>query len=95
MEIEVAVEEDYEIPLADGNVLVESVNMAKKHSKPNPQAGKQGGIIEKDGILIDAKSGTTFPQKVNFVVDVHAGKTPLTDTARHHQSYENESEGAI
>ena len=34
--------------LADGNVLVESVNMAKKHSKPNPQAGKQGGIIEKE-----------------------------------------------
>jgi hypothetical protein len=44
---------------------------------------------------VDAKRGTTFPQKVNFVVDVHAGKTPLTDTGRHHQSYENESEGAI
>jgi large subunit ribosomal protein L24 len=31
----------------DGRVLVESVNVAKKHTKPNPQANKQGGIIEK------------------------------------------------
>jgi large subunit ribosomal protein L24 len=34
--------------IASGHVLVESVNMAKKHTKPNPQAGKQGGIIEKE-----------------------------------------------
>jgi large subunit ribosomal protein L24 len=33
--------------LADGRVLVEGVNIAKKHTKPNPQANKQGGIIEK------------------------------------------------
>ena len=44
---------------------------------------------------VDARRGTTFPQKVNFVVDAHAGKTPLKDSGRHHQSYENESEGAI
>jgi large subunit ribosomal protein L24 len=31
----------------DGRVLVESVNVAKRHTKPNPQANKQGGIIEK------------------------------------------------
>jgi large subunit ribosomal protein L24 len=30
------------------HVLVESVNMAKKHRKPNPQAGQQGGIVEKE-----------------------------------------------
>jgi large subunit ribosomal protein L24 len=34
--------------LAEGRVLVESVNMAKKHTKANPQAGKPGGIIEKE-----------------------------------------------
>ena len=34
--------------LADGRVVVESVNMVKKHTKPNPQVGKQGGIIEKE-----------------------------------------------
>ena len=34
--------------LADGSLIVESVNMVKKHTKPNPQAGKPGGIIEKE-----------------------------------------------
>jgi len=34
--------------LGDGRVVVESVNMVKKHQKPNPPAGKQGGIIEKE-----------------------------------------------
>jgi large subunit ribosomal protein L24 len=34
--------------LADGRVVVESVNMVKKHQKPNPQVGKQGGIVEKE-----------------------------------------------
>ena len=32
--------------LESGRVLVEGVNMAKKHQKPNPNAGVQGGIIE-------------------------------------------------
>ena len=41
--------------LGDGRVLVENVNMAKKHTKPNPQAGKQGGIIEKEMPLAVAK----------------------------------------
>ena len=34
--------------LGDGRVLVESVNKVKRHQKPNPQAGKQGGILEKE-----------------------------------------------
>ena len=34
--------------LADGSLIVESVNMVKKHTKPNPQAGKPGGIVEKE-----------------------------------------------
>ena len=32
----------------NGKVLVETVNMVKKHTKPNPQAGIEGGIIEKE-----------------------------------------------
>ncbi len=28
----------------DGRVLVEGINIAKKHVKPNPNAGEQGGI---------------------------------------------------
>jgi large subunit ribosomal protein L24 len=41
--------------IASGHVVVESVNMAKKHTKPNPQAGKQGGIIEKEVPLAISK----------------------------------------
>lgn len=29
-------------------VIVETVNMVKKHQKPNPNAGMPGGIIEKE-----------------------------------------------
>jgi large subunit ribosomal protein L24 len=33
--------------LPDDRVVVESINIVKRHTKPNPQAGKQGGIVEK------------------------------------------------
>ncbi len=32
----------------DDRVLVEGVNIARKHQKPNPNAGVPGGIIEKE-----------------------------------------------
>ena len=31
----------------DSHVLVEGVNMVKKHTKPNPMKGTVGGIVEK------------------------------------------------
>ena len=31
----------------DERVLVEGVNLAKKHTKPNPNIGEQGGILDK------------------------------------------------
>jgi large subunit ribosomal protein L24 len=31
-----------------GKLVVENVNVVKKHSKPNPQAGVPGGIVEKE-----------------------------------------------
>ncbi|MFT5500766.1 MAG: large subunit ribosomal protein L24 [Woeseiaceae bacterium] len=34
--------------LDEERVLVEGVNVAKKHQKPNPNAGVQGGIIDQD-----------------------------------------------
>ena len=37
--------------LANGRVLVENVNMVKKHQKPNPAKGVQGGIIQKEAAL--------------------------------------------
>ena len=32
----------------DSRVLVESVNVSRKHQKPNPNAGVPGGIIERE-----------------------------------------------
>ena len=34
--------------LDDGHVIVEGVNMVKRHTKPNPQRQVQGGIVEKE-----------------------------------------------
>jgi large subunit ribosomal protein L24 len=34
--------------LENDRIVVENVNMAKKHQKPNPNAGVPGGIIEKE-----------------------------------------------
>jgi large subunit ribosomal protein L24 len=34
--------------LADGRVAVENINMAKRHTKPNPYRGVPGGIVEKE-----------------------------------------------
>ena len=44
-----------------GHVLVESVNMAKKHTKGNPQTGKPGGIIEKEAPLALSKVALGTP----------------------------------
>lgn len=34
--------------LDDERVIVEGINMIKRHTKPNPQLGAPGGIIEKE-----------------------------------------------
>ncbi len=31
----------------DSHLLVDGINLVKKHAKPNPMAGTQGGIVEK------------------------------------------------
>jgi large subunit ribosomal protein L24 len=34
--------------LDNNKVVVSGINMVKKHTKPNPQAGVAGGIVEKE-----------------------------------------------
>jgi len=37
------------IRVLDGDqVIVEGINLVKRHQRPNPQAGKQGGILSKE-----------------------------------------------
>ena len=31
----------------DSHLVVDGINLVKKHTKPNPMAGTQGGIVEK------------------------------------------------
>jgi large subunit ribosomal protein L24 len=35
----------------DARVVVEGVNLVKRHTKPNPQLGTAGGIVEKEAPL--------------------------------------------
>ncbi len=37
--------------LPEGRIYVEGVNMVKRHTKPNPNAGQAGGIVEKEASL--------------------------------------------
>ena len=37
--------------LDDDTVLVENVNRVKRHTRGNPQQGRQGGIVEKEAPL--------------------------------------------
>ena len=41
--------------LKDGRLLVSGVNIVKKHQKPNPNVGQQGGIVSKEA-PIDASN---------------------------------------
>jgi hypothetical protein len=46
--------------------------------------------------VVDARRGQEFPHEIKMVVDMHAGRTPLTSRKSHHQSYAvNESDGGI
>jgi len=46
-----------------GRVVVENVNMAKKHQKPNPQKGEPGGIVEKEMSLDLSNVGLYNPER--------------------------------
>jgi len=37
--------------LANGKVIIEGVNLVKKHQKPNPHAGVAGGIVEQEASI--------------------------------------------
>lgn len=37
--------------LADDRVVVENINMVKRHTRPNPNRGITGGIVEKEATV--------------------------------------------
>jgi len=39
------------VKVLEGQVVVENINMVKRHTKPNPQRNVQGGIVEKEAAI--------------------------------------------
>ncbi len=60
--------------LDDNRVVVSGVNMVKKHTKPNPQAGVAGGILENEAPIQVSNvaifnPSTNKADRVGFKVD--------------------------
>ncbi len=60
--------------LDNNKVIVSGVNMIKKHTKPNPQAGVAGGIVEKEAPIQVSNiaifnSSTNRADRVGFKVE--------------------------
>ena len=49
--------------VGEDKILVESVNMVKKHERPNPQKGISGGIIDREMPLSISNVGLYNPTK--------------------------------
>ncbi len=63
-----------QVLVEEGKLIVGGINIAKKHTKPNPNAGVQGGIVEKE-MPIDVSNVAVFNPKtgkgdrVGFKID--------------------------
>ncbi len=60
--------------LDNGKMLITGVNMVKKHTKPNPQLGVAGGIVEQEAPIQGSNVGifnlaTNKADRVGFKVD--------------------------
>ena len=68
--------------LGNGRLIVAGVNMIKRHTKPNPNIGRQGGIVEKEaGIeksnvaIFNSKTGKA--DRVGFKVEEDGTKVRI------------------
>lgn len=60
--------------LDNGKVIVSGINMMKKHTRPNPQEGVAGGIVEKEAAIQGSNvaifnPGTGKADRVGFKID--------------------------
>lgn len=68
--------------LKDGRLIVSGINMIKRHTKPNPNIGKQGGIVEKEA-GIDVSNVAIFnpnsgkADRVGFKVEEDGSKVRI------------------
>jgi hypothetical protein len=79
-----------------GNGVLAHVNFSQMFER---EVNKQRQFLARHIVVattVDARPGVPIPHPVKMVLDVHAGKTPLTGTTPHHQTYaSNEREGPI
>lgn len=60
--------------LDNGKLIVSGINMVKKHTRPNPQAGVQGGIVEQEAAIQSSNvaiynAATSKADRVGFKVE--------------------------
>ncbi len=66
--------------VGDDRVIVAGVNMIKRHTRPNPNLGQAGGIVEKEAPLHVSNVAifnpdTGAPDRVGIRIDEDGGKT--------------------
>ncbi len=66
--------------VGDDRVIVAGVNMIKRHTRPNPNLGQAGGIVEKEAPLHISNvaifnPGTGAADRVGIRIDEDGGKT--------------------
>jgi large subunit ribosomal protein L24 len=68
--------------VGDGKVVVAGVNIVKRHTKPNPNAGQAGGIIEKEAAIAISNIAIFNPEsskadRVGFKIEEDGKKSRI------------------
>jgi len=68
--------------VGDDKVVVAGVNIVKRHTKPNPNAGQAGGIIEKEAAIAVSNIAIFNPEsskadRVGFKIEDDGKKTRI------------------
>jgi hypothetical protein len=82
---------------ARGNGLLAHLNFSQMFEREGQNGIKE--YLARHIVIattVDVERGIPIPHDIKMVVDMHAGKTPLAGSPRHHQSYSsNDEDGAI
>lgn len=65
--------------LGNGRLIISGINMVKRHTKPNPNIGRQGGIIEKEASIDSSNIAIFNPRtekadRVGFKIEEDGSK---------------------
>jgi hypothetical protein len=83
---------------SQGNGVLAHLNFSQMFEDEDPNNEGRKRYLARHIVVattVDAKRGVPLSHGITPVVDIQAGETPLKLAGRHHESYSNESEGAI